>query len=138
MSILSRAKKALKKSEEAPKKKTTEKKVVAEKKDAEVAAQDVAANLEMAQVIGLTPLLTEKGFRQQEKDTVVFRVRPFATKGQINAAVVEQFGVKPVSIRTAQYLPKTRRRGMMVGTTNAWKKAYVKVNDIHKILGSEE
>lgn len=136
MSILSRAKKALQKAEKTPSSKAVPKKETIEKKT--VTAESVESAMEMAQLIKLKPLMTEKAFKQQDKNTVVFSVRPSATKGQIQTAIVEQFGVMPISIRTAQFMSKTRRRGSTVGATNNWKKAYIEVSDIHKILGSEE
>ena len=68
---------------------------------------------------------------------MVFRVKPHVTKHQIAEAVVAH-GAKPLSIRTVQMRPKTRRRGRHFGFTNAWKKAYVKVNDISKFSSDDE
>ncbi len=87
----------------------------------------------MAAKIGLTPIITERSVMQQQHNVVVFRVRPEATKHQISLAVKEKFNVNPVSVRTASYRPKTRRRGQTYGKTTFWKKAYVQVDDIQKL-----
>jgi len=79
-----------------------------------------------AGLIGLVPLVTEKTVRNQGAANVVaFRVRPGASKGQIMKAVADRYKVTPTRIRTMQMTPKRRTRGNTVGSTPAWKKAYV-------------
>jgi large subunit ribosomal protein L23 len=85
-----------------------------------------ASAITKAGALGLQPLITESSLAMQgNTQTVAFRVRPTANKQAIIAAVAERFGVEPVSVRTIHVAGKTRRRGRTVGTTAAWKKAYV-------------
>ncbi len=72
------------------------------------------------------PLVTEKGtLVNEEANQVVFRVRPWANKVQIQAAVERLFKVHVEKVRTVNYLGKLRRVGRNVGRRPAWKKAYV-------------
>ncbi len=87
----------------------------------------------LAGQIGLQLMLSERSMRLQEKNTVVFRVNVAATKREIQQAVTDRYGAKVLSIRTATFAPKTRRRGATWGRTNAWKKVYVTVADVQPI-----
>jgi large subunit ribosomal protein L23 len=87
----------------------------------------------MAGRIQLHALMSERSIRLQEMNTVVFRVHPTATKLQIAQAIREQYSASVLSVRTATFRPKTRRRGATAGQTSTWKKAYVTVDDIQKI-----
>lgn len=78
----------------------------------------------------LTPLVSEKGVDRQVLNQVVFRVTAHSTKGQISQAVQEEYGVRPVKIRTIRMHPKRRTRGRTEGLTVMWKKAYVTVQDL--------
>lgn len=72
------------------------------------------------------PLVTEKGTLVNElANQVVFRVRPEANKAEIRNAVEKLFKVRVTTVRTSNYLGKTRRVGRSVGRRPAWKKAYV-------------
>jgi large subunit ribosomal protein L23 len=72
------------------------------------------------------PLITEKGtLVNEEANQVVFRVRPWANKVEIQAAVERLFKVKVMKVRTVNYLGKMRRVGRNVGRRANWKKAYV-------------
>ena len=137
MSLLTRAKDILKKDEAASAKKAAPKKEKAA--PAAEVKQDTApeTSTTLAQQIGLAGVLTEKSMRAQEKNIVMFRVKPQATKHQIRLAIEEAFNVTPKDIRTARFLPKTRRRGLIAGSTNAFKKVYVKVDDVRKITGED-
>ena len=84
----------------------------------------------LAGQIGLVEIVSERSMRQQEIGVAIFRVLPSATKRDIARAVSEKYGVGVKDVRTTRYLPKKRRRGRTVGKTNAWKKAYVSVDDI--------
>ncbi|MDP3996994.1 MAG: 50S ribosomal protein L23 [Candidatus Andersenbacteria bacterium] len=82
----------------------------------------------LAGKIGLVALVTEKGVdAQSDTNTVVFRVSCDANKNQIAAAVLEQYKIEPVMVRTMNMPAKNRRRGATSGQTNYWKKAYVKL-----------
>lgn len=134
MSLLSLTKKYLSrdaKPEKASKKKAT--KTDTKKAKKSDAKPEVAVSV-LAMDIGLHPLVTEESMRANERNTIVFRVRPTATKTQIAKAVAEQYNTTVVSVRTANFRPKTRMRGNTVGNTNVWKKAYVTVNDIQSLI----
>lgn len=88
----------------------------------------------MAARVGLFPILSEKSVRAQERNTIMFRVLPAATKHQISMAVQERYGVRVLAIRTSNMMPKVRRRGLVVGRTKHWKKAYVTVDNINPIM----
>lgn len=76
--------------------------------------------------IDLRPHVTEKSVGRSDTGNVaVFRVTYQTTKGQIAAAVKERYKVTPTHIRTLTMKPKSRTRGRTVGSTSAWKKAYV-------------
>jgi len=76
--------------------------------------------------IKLAPMLTEKSvILQARANAYAFRVVTRASKGQIARAIQDQYGVKPVKIRTMTMSPKARRRGRTTGFTSGWKKAYV-------------
>jgi large subunit ribosomal protein L23 len=83
--------------------------------------------------IDLRPLVTEKSVLLQEGNVVAFRVDKKATKKEIALAVREKYSVEPRKIRTIHMMPKKRRRGHTVGKTIAWKKAYVKVDDVQAL-----
>lgn len=131
MSLLSFAKKISQRGEKqtgASAKKTAGAAVATRKKAAEANEKKVVApavrSLRAAR-IGLTPVISEKSMAAQVSGTVVFRVRPEATKGQIMAAVAERYNVMPRKVRTYQLRGKRRQRGATSGFTAAWKKAYV-------------
>jgi large subunit ribosomal protein L23 len=72
------------------------------------------------------PLVTEKGMRRNEdENTVVFRVDPRANKVQIRHAVETLFQVKVLRVNTLNIQGKTRRVRFREGKKPDWKKAYV-------------
>jgi len=82
----------------------------------------------------LSPLVTEKSTIVTEKaNQVVFRVRREAGKDKIRTAIEELFKVTVVSINTANFMGKTRRRGKSVGRQRSWKKAYVTLKEGDRI-----
>lgn len=135
MSILSQAKKILKRDEASSKKevkgKTRSKKAKAEPQEA--AKKNAGMNLVVAGTIGLSVVLSEKSIAQQVGNVLVVKVKPEASKSQIAGAVQSLFGVKVLAVRTTKVRPKRRQRGMTIGRTKHMKKAYVKVDDISKI-----
>jgi len=81
------------------------------------------------------PIVTEKGLGVKEtQQTVVFEVAPAANKTQIKEAVQKIFKVKVASVRTANFIGKMRRRGMITGYRRDWKKAYVKLAPGEKMI----
>ncbi|MBI3255549.1 MAG: 50S ribosomal protein L23 [Candidatus Andersenbacteria bacterium] len=133
MSILSQAKKILKRDEAAKevKGKTRTKKANPEAKEAPKKTSTM--NLVAAGTIGLSVVLSEKSIAQQAGNVLVVKVKPAATKSQIAGAVQSLFGVKVLAVRTTKVYPKRRQRGITAGRTKHMKKAYVKVDDISKI-----
>ena len=74
------------------------------------------------------PVITEKGLGVKETEgTLVFQVKPDATKSEIKQAVQSIFKVKVESVRTSNFPGKERRRGKFVGHRPDWKKAYVRL-----------
>ena len=130
MSILKFAKKAADRSDKDAKDKKAKKSVVSKK------AKVVTKKTSRTQGINLDlqPLITEKGVQLQEDGYVVFRVPSNTTKGQVKQAVQERYKVKALLVRSLRVAPKKRRRGATVGKTAGWKKMYVKVDDVHKIV----
>lgn len=139
MSLLSRTKDLLNRNaKKAPQKKSGKSRVKAVKAEKPVSeatsAVSPTSNSKLAARIGLTPLVTEKGMQlQAQAQTAVFRVLKTASKHDIGRAIQEQYQVKPLSIRTVRMRGKLRIRGRAFGVTPAWKKAYVRVEDIQKL-----
>ncbi len=77
------------------------------------------------------PLITEKSMTARERShTLCFQVTPNATKAEIRAAIEEAFKElrgKVLSVRTANFPGKERRRGQTSGHRPDWKKAFVRV-----------
>jgi large subunit ribosomal protein L23 len=84
--------------------------------------------------LALAPILTEKSVALQEQGVATIRVPQSATKHQVALAIAQRYGVKPRRVRMVRMLPRTRRRGTTSGRTAAWKKAYVTVDDVQKIV----
>jgi large subunit ribosomal protein L23 len=82
-----------------------------------------------------TVILTEKAtLLSDEQNRYVFRVRPNATKPQIKQAVESLFRKKVVSVNTANYGGKWRRRRTAAqGRTSDWKKAIVTLAEGERI-----
>jgi large subunit ribosomal protein L23 len=77
-----------------------------------------------------SPVLTEKGTDDQHKrNSYTFRVPVDANKVEIRAAVQKIFNVKVKSVNTLRVTQKVKRRGYVAGTTPAWKKAMVVLNE---------
>lgn len=79
--------------------------------------------------------LSEKATLLSEtNNSYVFEVHPKATKQEIAQAVRLAFDKKVVSVNTANYAGKARRkRTPQAGFTAQWKKAVVKLADGEKI-----
>ena len=82
-----------------------------------------------------TVILTEKAtLLSDEQNRYVFRVRPNATKPQIKKAIESLFRKKVVSVNTANYGGKLRRRRTAAqGRTSDWKKAIVTLAEGERI-----
>jgi large subunit ribosomal protein L23 len=89
------------------------------------------------------PVITEKGLAAKEADgnrkngpksgQLVFEVASKATKTEVKEAVQKIFNVKVLSVRTANFQGKERRRGKFAGYRPDWKKAYVRLKSGEKM-----
>ena len=76
----------------------------------------------------LAPHVTEKtALAMQNSNQYAFRVRRYATKPDIKAAVELMFSVKVAEVNVVNEPGKTRRFGKTVGRTQDSKKAYVRL-----------
>lgn len=82
------------------------------------------------------PRLSEKTvYLQNNLDVYTFEVHPKANKTQIREAVESLFSVKVKKVATMNCRGKQRRTRLSIGTTPAWKKAYVTLVDGESIEG---
>ncbi len=80
------------------------------------------------------PIVTEQGMHfANVKGAYAFEVNKKANKAEIKNAVERIYGVKVEKVRTANRIGKRRRRGRVMGTTSAWKKAVVYLEADHHI-----
>ncbi len=84
--------------------------------------------------IMIKPIVTEKATQLTERrNQYTFSVSPEANKYQIKALVEKLYGVKVVSVNTANMRGKNKSRwtksGLLRGKTEAYKKAYVTVGE---------
>ena len=81
----------------------------------------------------LAPVVSEKSYELIEQRKYAFRVHPDAHKTQIRQAVEELFGVHVQRVNILKVQPKPKRRGLIKGTRQGWKKAIVKLHPGHTI-----
>lgn len=74
-----------------------------------------------------SPVITEKATALSERNQVVFRVVPHATKPEIKQAVEGLFGVTVVAVNTLVQKGKTKRFRGRAGRRSDMKKAFVKL-----------
>ncbi len=80
------------------------------------------------------PIVTEQGMHfANVKGAYSFEVNKMANKTEIKNAVERIYGVKVEKVRTANRVGKRRRKGRVMGTTSAWKKAVVYLEGEHHI-----
>jgi large subunit ribosomal protein L23 len=80
------------------------------------------------------PIVTEQGMHfANVKGAYAFEVNRKANKTEIKNAVERIYGVKVDKVRTSNRVGKPRRRGKVIGTTPAWKKAVVYLQADHHI-----
>ena len=91
------------------------------------------------------PLVTEKGTHQSQQSqnatptmparggAYAFEVHPEASKPMIRQAIEKIYGVKVLTVRTANRKGKRRRVRFKMGTTPHWKKAVVVLDANHHI-----
>jgi large subunit ribosomal protein L23 len=81
------------------------------------------------------PLVSEKTslLKEQDEQSLVFRVHIDATKVEIKQAIEQLLGAKVASVRTAMTHGKVKRQGRFSGKRPDWKKAYVRLRDGEKV-----
>jgi large subunit ribosomal protein L23 len=81
------------------------------------------------------PLVSEKTslLKEQDAQSLVFRVHIDATKVEIKQAIEQLLGAKVASVRTAMTHGKVKRQGRFSGKRPDWKKAYVRLRDGEKV-----
>ncbi len=89
-------------------------------------------SLDVRQVL-IAPVVSEKSYRLIEERKYSFRVHPGAHKTQIRQAVEELFEVKVVAVNVSKVQAKPKRRGIIKGTKQGWKKAIVQVAEGQEI-----
>ncbi len=82
-----------------------------------------------ARQVLIAPVVSEKSYSLIEARKYSFRVHPDAHKTQVRQAVEELFEVKVVSVNISKVQAKPKRRGMIKGTRQGWKKAIVQVRE---------
>ncbi|PLX85903.1 MAG: 50S ribosomal protein L23 [Desulfuromonas sp.] len=80
------------------------------------------------------PLVTEKANELSAAGNVVaFEVSRTANKIEIKQAIEQAFDVKVKTVNTMQFRGKIKRVGYNLGQRSNWKKAYVTLEEGHKI-----
>ena len=79
-----------------------------------------------SQVI-LAPIVSEKSYAGSTRGNYTFRVHSDAHKTQIRQAVEELFEVKVMRVNIIKVQAKPKRRGLIKGTRQGWKKAVVQL-----------
>ena len=77
----------------------------------------------------VAPVITEKSEALKLNNVYVFKVLKNANKTQIKNEVEKRFNVKVASVNTLNMVQKKRRVGRYTGLSNAYKKAYVKLQE---------
>jgi len=82
----------------------------------------------------LRPLVTEKGMHRATRyNQYAFEINPLADKSTVKQAVEDLFDVKVVKVCTQSRQGKPRRHKFRYGTTKAWKKAIVTLDQEDRI-----
>ena len=81
----------------------------------------------------LSPIITEKATNASERNQVMFRVAPRATKPQIKEAVEKLFDVKVTAVNTLVRKGKFKRARGVAGYQSDVKKAIVTLAEGHRI-----
>ncbi len=86
-----------------------------------------------ASQILLAPIVSEKSYAGTSVGKYTFRVHEDAHRTQVRQAVEQLFDVKVASVNILKVQPKPKRRGMIKGTKQGWKKAIVQLKPGHTI-----
>ena len=81
----------------------------------------------------LSPIITEKATNASERNQVMFRVAPHATKPQIKEAIEKLFDVKVKSVNTLVRKGKHKAFRGRPGVQSDVKKAIVTLEEGHRI-----
>jgi large subunit ribosomal protein L23 len=84
---------------------------------------------EKLMTILLAPCISEKANGLQQDLQYVFKVKAYASKQDIAAAVEELFKVKVEKVRVCNVKGKNRKFGSIEGRKKDWKKAYVTLQE---------
>jgi large subunit ribosomal protein L23 len=84
--------------------------------------------MDASQII-LAPVMSEKSYKGAPEGKYTFRVHPDAHKTQIRQAVEQLFEVNVERVNIVKVQPKPKRRGLIKGTRNGWKKAIVQLRE---------
>lgn len=80
------------------------------------------------------PMITEKTTRlAKEENQYTFKVRKSVSKGEIEKAIEEVYGVEVEKVRTLKIPKKRRRLGRTTGWKRGFKKAIVSVREDQRI-----
>ena len=84
--------------------------------------------------ITIQPIVTEKATQLSDKlGRYTFRVSPEANKYQIKSLIEQVYGVKVLSVNTANMRGKNKSRwtksGLLRGKSNSYKKAFITVGE---------
>ena len=86
-----------------------------------------------ASQILLAPIVSEKSYAGTSVGKYTFRVHGDAHRTQVRQAVEQLFDVKVQKVNIVTVQPKPKRRGMIRGTKQGWKKAIVQLKPGHTI-----
>ena len=86
-----------------------------------------------ASQILLAPIVSEKSYAGTSVGKYTFRVHDDAHRTQVRQAVEQLFDVKVARVNILKVQPKPKRRGMIKGTKQGWKKAIVQLRPGHTI-----
>jgi large subunit ribosomal protein L23 len=78
--------------------------------------------------IVLEPVVSEKSYEGTADGIYTFKVHPDAHKTQIRQAVEVLFEVKVARVNIIKVQAKPKRRGLIKGTRQGWKKAIVQLH----------
>ena len=81
----------------------------------------------------IRPVVSEKSYEQIARNQYTFQVHQDAHKTQVRQAVEELFSVHVEAVNIVKVQPKPKRRGMIKGTKQGWKKAIVQLRPGHTI-----
>jgi len=86
-----------------------------------------------ASQILLAPIVSEKSYAGTSVGKYTFRVHEDAHRTQVRQAVEQLFDVEVAHVNILKVQPKPKRRGMIKGTKQGWKKAIVQLRPGHTI-----